>query len=165
MKYLLLLPIAFLLAACDPPSSPSADKVERQATQQLASQASITVGIPAIKNFTEKRQLKTIYELRDQADLVTYSYTIDLNGKRHKVCPTTSVGFGIPYSTQYVNPNYIAAQAHNYGYATLPQAEPNGLFMPGSADGTWVICLAPDGKTLAPTYVEPRIVVYLFEMP
>ena len=38
------------------------------------------------------------------------------------------------------------------------------LHMPSSAEGTWVLCLNPANKQVAPTYVEPRVVVYLFEM-
>lgn len=163
---------AFALAACDE-IKPSAASRETQATLHLTEQAAITVGMPAIKNFTEKRQLKAIYELRDTANLVTYTYTLDLNGKRHKVCPTSSVGFGIPYSTQYTaataiqryyvppTPDYQAA----WGTHEAPQPEPNGLHMPSSADGTWVICINPKTGEMAPTYVEPRVVTYSFEMP
>lgn len=158
------LPIVLLLAACDP-AAPDSTKRENVATEQLAAQASVAVGAPAIKNFTEKRQLKAIYELRDTANLVTYTYIVDLNGKRHKVCPTTSGGFGIPYATQFTNPQRVAVNSYQTGVLALPQADPNALFSPASADGTWVLCLHPVTKELAPTYVEPRIVVYLFEMP
>jgi hypothetical protein len=156
---------AFFIAGCDPqPATPSATQRERQATEQIASQASVTVGVPAIKNFTEKRQLKAIYELRDQANLTTYTYIVDLNGKRHKVCPSTSVGFGIPYATQYTNPQMVTQvySSQNYMYEVLPQPDPNALFSPASADATWVICL--NKGELSPTYVEPRIEVYTFEM-
>lgn len=128
-------------------------------------EASVTVGLPAIINFTEKKQLKAIYELRDQSNLVTYTYTLDLNGKRHKVCPSTSVGFGVPYSTEYTNPSRVDNYFGQSGVVILPQADPNGLFSPGSAEATWVLCLNPTTKELAPTYVEPSIEVYLFEMP
>jgi hypothetical protein len=145
-------------------NSSAADKAERAATQAVTSQASVVVGTPAILNFTEKRQLKAIYELRDQANLVTYTYIVDMNGKRHKVCPSTSVGFGIPYSTEYTNPQYIADRTGS-GYAILPQPDPNALYSPSAADATWVLCLHPQKKDIAPTYVESRISVYLFEMP
>lgn len=162
----LALGCAVALCACDVPArTPSADTRERAATQQLTEQAAVTLGVPAIKNFTEKRQLKAIYELRDQADLVTYTYIVDLNGKRHKVCPSTSSGFGIPYSTQYTNPERIAFDSFREGQVTLPQPDPNALFAPSSSDATWVLCLNPKNGELAPTYVEPRIEVYLFEMP
>jgi hypothetical protein len=164
---------ALALSACK--EDTSASTRDARATMQLTEQASTVIGVPAIKNFAEKRQLKAIYELRDTANLVTYTYTIDMAGKRHKVCPSTSVGFGIPYSTQYTAPKALragkpmwpdgtqySASGHTY---EADQPEPNGLYMPQQADGTWVLCLHPNGKDLAPTYIEPHVVVYLFEMP
>ncbi len=155
--------LAIALAGCDA-SAESSTQIERRQQEQLSKQAAVVVGMPAIINFTEKRQLKAILELRDTANLVTYTYTLDLNSKRHKVCPTTSSGFGIPYATQYTNPQQAFGDSY-HALATLPQADPNALFSPASADGTWVLCLHPVTKELAPTYVEPRVVVYLFEMP
>lgn len=175
MRLLAIAIAALALASCNQDTSGSAR--ETQQTLNLQEEAAVTVGVPAIKNYTEKRQLKAIYELRDNAQLVTYTYYLDLNGKRHKVCPTTSIGFGIPYSTQYTAPKALRmakavyppssgyTQSADWKVMEADQPEPNGLYMPGSADGTWVLCLHPDGKTLAPTYVEPRVVVYLFEMP
>ena len=46
----------------------------------------------------------------------------------------------------------------------VPQADPNGLFSPASADGTWVMCLNPETNQAAPLYVEPRIIVSPFEL-
>lgn len=165
--------LALAANSCQPDNSGATR--ESQQTLNLQEQAAVTIGIPAIKNFAEKRQLKMIYELRDQATLVTYTYTLDLNNKRHKVCPTTSVGFGIPYSTQftapksarYVRPIYPNGdQVASNGWHTLEadQPEPNGLYMPADASGTWVLCLHPNGKDLAPTYVEDNVVAYLFPM-
>lgn len=167
--------VAVALAGCEQDTSGAAR--ETRQTLQNQEEAAVTVGMPAIKNYAEKRQLKTIYELRDSANLVTYSYTIDMQGKRHKICPTTSVGFGIPYAAQYSAPKalrwskpvYPSSSTRNDANSEWTkfesdQPEPNGLYMPSQADGTWVLCLHPDGRTLAPTYVEPRVVVYLFEM-
>ncbi len=160
------------LAGC--PEDKSGSLRETKQSLQLAEQASIVVGMPAIKNFTEKRQLRIIYELRDTENLTTYTYRVDLNGKLHKVCPTTSVGFGIPYATQFtapkasrvVYPVYPDGTQMGPGHAEeKDQPEPNGLYMPSSADATWILCLNPKTKELAPTYVEPKVIVYLFEMP
>ena len=164
MKHFLFAIVAAItLAGCNDPSSST--NREAHATEQLAAQAAVAVGAPAIINFTEKRQLKAIYELRDQANLVTYTYTIDMIGKRHKVCPSTSSGFGIPYATQFTNPQRVESHSTVHESVVLPQADPNALFSPASAEGTWVLCLNPANKELAPTYVEPGIIVYLFEMP
>lgn len=156
--------ISIAVSGCDVAAEDST-QIERRNTEQQAKQAATIVGAPAIINFAEKRQLKMIYELRDTANLVTYTYIVDLNGKRHSVCPSTSVGYGIPYATQFTNPQRVAIKEYQTGVATLPQADPNALFSPASADGTWILCLHPVTKELAPAYVEPRVVVYLFEMP
>ncbi len=149
------------LSACDD-VAPSGQKRESQATDQLMNQAAVTVGMPGVMNFTEKRQLKMLYELRDQANLTTYSYYVDMSGKLHKVCPSTSVGFGMPFSAQYT-----AKDRPRSGYqgdqVMLEQPEPNGIYMPDSTSATWVICLAAN-KSLSPVYVEPNIIVSLTPM-
>ncbi len=71
------------------------------------------------------------------------------------------IGYGIPYSTQYSNPEKV--DYHTSGYVTLPQAEPNGLFMPNSSEGTWLMLLDADGQP-HPVYVEPRVVVSPFKL-
>lgn len=145
--------------------TPTADQRERQATEQLTGQASVQLGLPGITNFTEKRQLKMLYELRDSANLVTYAYYLDLNGGKHKVCPTTAVGYGLPYATQYSNPQKDAFYTSGSSqHLAMPQAEPNGLYMPAAAEGTWVMCLDPTGKSIKPVYVEPRVIVSPFPM-
>ena len=160
---------ATALAACQDDSG--AGREARQ-TQINQNQASTIVGMPGITNFTEKRNLKMIYELRDQANLVTYTYYLDLNGGKHKVCPATSVGYPFPYATQYTAPK-VPKMAYplwpdgtggsGMSY-TADQPEPNGLYMPASADGTWVICLNPDGKNLSPIYIEPKVVTSPFPL-
>ena len=176
-KLIAIIPVTALLAACNPDNS-GASREARQ-TMTLTEAAAVTIGMPAIKTFAEKRQLKAIYELRDNAALTTYTYTLDMNGKRHKVCPGPSIGFGIPYATQYTAPKalrmgkgiypegsgYTNNQEAGWSRYEAEQAEPNGLYMPQSADGTWVLCVHPQTKEPAPTYVEPRVIVYLFEMP
>lgn len=151
---------------CDADTAPTSAERDQQVTEQLANQAVNNVGWPGITNFTEKRQLKMLYELRDNPNLVTYSYYLDLNGGKHKVCPTTSLGYGIPYATQYTNAQRPVWHNYDQGTAgvTIAQPEPNGLFPPAAAEGTWVICLAPDGKSLEPVYVEPRVLVSQFPM-
>ncbi len=47
----------------------------------------------------------------------------------------------------------------------IPQADPNGLFSPASAEGAWVLCLDPADKRTKPVYVEPRVVVSPFRLP
>jgi len=86
---------------------------------------------------------------------VTTTYIVDLYGKLHKVCD--SIGYGIPYATQYTNPQMIDGNSSRY--LAMPQADPNGLYSPAQAEGTWVQCRDPATKKLFVVYLEPRVVV------
>ena len=118
-----------------------------------------TVGFPAIVNYAEKRMMKDIIEKRD-AMQPTYTYIVDMNGRFHKVCD--SLGYGLPYATQYTNPQRLASDGH--GSVAIPQADPNGLFSPASAEGTWVMCLNPKTKKAEPQYIEPRIITSTYPL-
>jgi hypothetical protein len=123
-------------------------------------QAVQSVGLPAITNFQEKRVLKQIMELRD-TKISTITYLIDWNAKLHKLCD--SIGYGIPYATQYTNPSMFMYRLSGNA-AVLPQADPNGLYSPAAADGTWVLCLNPETKEVTPMYVEPHVIVSTFAL-
>lgn len=156
---LTVLTAAFALAGCEP-GTPSSDQIQNKKQEELSKAAVQTVGLPAITNFQEKRILKDILELRDRADLTTYTYVTDMNGNLHKRCD--SIGYGIPYATQYTNPERRAVD--QYGVVTLPQADPNGLFSPASADGTWVLCKIPGSDRVSPTFFEDRVTVSTFPL-
>lgn len=167
--YLRLITVVILtlpLAACFEENV--ADKREREQTARLTEQASTQVGMPAIMRFTEKRNMKMLYELRDDPKLTTVVYIVDLNGKLHKFCD--ALGYGFPYSTQFTNPQrdmYYGSGIGDSGTSShfqMPQPEPNGLFMPSAADGTWVMCLNPETKAVQPVYVEPRVIISPFPL-
>ena len=156
-KLLLALPFVFGLAACD--VAPNSTQIERKKQEEMTMQAVTQVGMPAIVNFAEKRMFKDILELRDK-NTPTTTYLVGMNNQLTKVCD--SIGFGLPYATQYTNPQRTFSDAHGYG--TVPQADPNGLYSPASADGTWVLCVDhKDGKA-KPVYIEPRILVSPFAL-
>jgi hypothetical protein len=158
MKQILaLVAVATLLTACD--VKESSTQIERRKQEELTMQAVTQVGMPSIVNFAEKRMMKDILELRDQ-NVATTAYIVDMNGKLHKIC--TAVGYGLPYATQYTNPMRISGDGH--GYVTLPQADPNGLYSPASADGTWVLCVDPKSGKPRPVFIEPRVVVSPFPL-
>ena len=149
-KLLLVLPFVFALAACD--VQPNSTQIERQKQEELSLQAVQSVGMPAITNFAEKRMFKDILELRDKMQ-PTYTYTQDNTGRYHKICD--SLGYGLPYATQYTNPMERSG---------VPQADPNGLFSPASADGTWIMCLNPKTRKAEPQYIEPRVFVMTYPL-
>jgi len=151
-KLLLVLPFVFALTACD--ENLSSTQIERKKQEELSLQAVQQVGMPSIVNFAEKRMMKDILELRDK-NVATTTYLVGMNNQLTKVCD--SIGYGLPYATQYTNPQRVYSDPHGYG--TLPQADPNGLYSPASADGTWVLCVDhKDGKA-KPVYIEPRVIV------
>lgn len=144
---------------CDSPHS--SDTVQQAQQERILAEGTSAVGMPAIKNFREKRELKDIIEMRDQEGLVTYSYTFsEQTGKFYFFC--NSIGYPLPYATQYTNPQKISVERTQYGI-TIPQADPNGLFSPASADGTWVLCT--HGKKAAVVYVEPKVTTSPFLLP
>jgi hypothetical protein len=152
-KLLLVVPLVALLTAClETPQS--SGQIERKKQEELSLQGVQQVGMPAIVNFAEKRMMKDILELRDQ-NVATTTYLVGMNNQLTKVCD--SIGYGLPYATQYTNPQKPVYEVH--GNITLPQADPNGLYSPASADGTWVLCVDhKDGKA-KPVFIEPRIIV------
>lgn len=151
--------IMFSLCGCNASSS---DNKMQEAQEQIADRANSAVGMPSITHFFEKRQLKTIYEDRDNPKFATYTYLVDMNGQLHFFCH--SIGYGIPYSTQYTNPQRDIYHGAD-GITTIPQADPNALFSPPSSDGTWVICQNPN-KTdeVHAVYVEPRVISSPWEL-
>jgi len=162
-KIAIIIASALALASCGKStSSPSADQIESDATKKMAAEASRSVGgLPAITNFYEKRLLKEIYERRDQANLTTYAYTQGLDGRL--TCLGQAIGYGVPYSTQYSNPQRLVGRIYQGGAPQMPQPEPNGLFTPEGMSATWLQLVAPNGDVQV-VYVEPTIVVSPFKI-
>lgn len=147
----------------------TSDEVQREQQEMILKEGTNAVGMPAIKNFRERRLLKEIIELRDQDGLVTYTYLIsEMTGKL--VYFGETIGYGIPYATQFTNPEKFDRQwidgsaTENYVEGVIKQADPNGLYSPDSAEGTWVLLKDPNSGDVKPVYVEPRIVVSPFKL-
>lgn len=136
---------------CTP--SESADQTQKVETEQMVREAHQKIGMPNILNFTERRFVKYLFELRDE-ELTTYSYFMDMNGNLHFLCE--SIGYGIPYSVQYTNPEKRITSS--WGNVTLPQPDPNGLFMPQGLSATFVLCSDGEGG-VRPVYSEPNLIV------
>jgi hypothetical protein len=137
------------------------DAQQRRQQETILAEGSAQTGMPAIKNFRERKLLKDILELRDQDGLVTYTYTFaEMTGTLKFFC--NSIGYGIPYATEYTNPQKTVSDYHDS--ATIAQADPNGLYSPASAEGTWVMCLNPATKRSQPVYLEPRVIVSPFKL-
>lgn len=58
------------------------DSKQRKQQEALLDEATKQVGMPAIKNFRERKLLKDILEMRDQTGLTTYTYVFnEMQGK------------------------------------------------------------------------------------
>jgi len=156
-----------IICGCDQtPTKPTADTKQQKQTEKAMQEANAQVGMPAIKNFQEKKLAKMIYELRDQEKLICYAYLKSLDGK--VVFLGKCVGFGLPYCVQFSNPEKIVANRTftNGGsiFGKLPQPEPNGLFMPQSLSATWLMMIDPKTGDVRPVYIEPEIIVSPFPL-
>ena len=161
MKYLIAILFALSLPGCD--GRKTSDDKQQQQQEKLLEEGTAQTGMPAIQNFRERKIVKELLELRDQNGLVTYTYVFSpMLGKF--VFIGDSVGYGIPAATQFTNPQKIADH-YQGGYAILPQADPNGLFSPSSAEGTWVMMLNPVTKIVEPQYIEERTSVFTYKLP
>lgn len=152
---ILILAFTVSLVGCEE----SSDTIQREQQERILAEGTAQVGMPAIVNFRERKLLKDIIELRDQEGLTTYTYLVsEMNGQVGDLL-CKSIGYGIPAATQFTNPMKYVVNG-----AVLPQADPNGLFSPSSAEGTLVMCLDKKGGRALPIYVEPRVIVSPFEL-
>lgn len=156
---------ALVFSSCNEevPRKEKADVVQARQTEQSLSEANRQIGMPEIVNFQQRKLMKQIYEITDREDLVCYAYLqAEYSGKL--VYIGRCLGYGIPFSAQFTNPEKVAhQQSYNGGsFGTLPQADPNGLFMPTSSSATWLLMLDPESNEPRPVYFEPTIVVSPF---
>lgn len=173
LKYAAIAALFPLLGGADSGCNykPSSNDIQREQQERMLTEGTAQTGMPAIKNFRERKLLKEIFELRDQTGLVTYTYFFnEMTGKiGDKLCD--SIGYPFPYATQYTAPESVQryylkgdnSQSNAWGSTRLPQADPNGLFSPSSADGTWVMCKDPNSDAVRPVYSEPKVVAFPFK--
>ena len=151
--------IALVFTSCNYESS--SDKIQQQQTEQVLSEANRQIGMPAITNFQEKKNLKWIYELCDQENLICHAYLFnEMKGEIGQYLGEC-IGYGVPYSTQFSNPE---KQVYSGFTFSLPQAEPNGLFKPEGMSATWLIMIDSSTKKQRPVYIEPMIIVSPFKL-
>lgn len=144
-----------LFVGCD--LERSAEAKQEIATNQALNQMNNEIGMPNIKEYYEKKMAKEIYEMRDNSKLICYAYTQNMNGKF--VYLGKCIGYGLPYSVQYTNP-----EKYEYNGVALPQADPNGLYMPEGLSATWIMLINEEGKREI-MYCEPNIVVTQSKLP
>lgn len=124
---------------CNDAPTPQADQQQQAQQERMSLQSNQEIGMPGITNYEEKRIMKRLYEMRDK-NIATYTYILDMNGNLHHVCD--SMGYGLPYATQFSNPEKMV---NPYGqvYTNLPQSEPNGGLDKQWRDAARPICGCP----------------------
>lgn len=165
LRVLFFIAILFItIAGCF--GSKNTDQLMAEDTEAAISESNRQLGLPNIKNYTEKRTLKWVYELCDKTDLVNYAYLTSMDGQIGAYLGRC-IGYGIPYSAQYSTPEtfkrFVSKSGSNVYYEMAPLAEPNGIFKPEGLAATWLIIISPNGE-LAPMYVEQEILVSPFKM-
>jgi hypothetical protein len=154
---------ASLLAACQRlPVQQNAEARQAQATATVMDEADRQTGMPAITHYAERKFARQVYEDRDQTT-TTYAYVQGIDGRL--TCLGHAIGYGIPYGTQLTNPQKVEWRSYSgYASAVTPQAEPNGLYSPESAEGTWLRMVDPATKQAHTVYIEPRVTVSPFPL-
>ncbi len=177
--------ILAFLSACGSgyTATQSNDSLVAQQQEVQQEEASAQVPPPSIVNFNEKRMLKMIQEMRDKPNLITWTYTKNMDGKYTFVCD--SIGYGLPYDTRSNNPHHyefvttrtgVAYSGSGYytdsngnrlwgEHTIMEQAEPNGLFIPSGAHGTWNLCRNPADGKVGVTYQEEDVAVFPYKLP
>lgn len=151
-----ILSVSVLFAGCK--FEESSDTKQRNQQERILQEGTSQIGMPAVKNFRERKLMKDIIEMRDQNGLTTYTYrTAAMTGELILLC--VSSGYPMPAATQFTNPEKYINQG-----TTMPQADPNGLFSPSSAEGSWAMCKDPNGTSVAPVYSEDRLTTSPFRL-
>jgi hypothetical protein len=157
------------LVGCGEGVSKEQDSDKQASVQQeeILKQGNDQVGLPNITNFYEKKLAKKIIELRDDSKLVTYAYTTNMNGKY--VYLGKCMGYGLPYDTQYTNPQKVdTVDGGQYGARNpyvLNQADPNGLFSGSGTSATWLMLIDETTGEQSVVYAEPNMLITQTKLP
>ena len=141
-------------------NTPTSSRHEAGQVENAQARYVRTVPVPSFQFPTERYMIQQLYIARNNA-VQTYSFVRSpFTGKVLWSC--SSIGFPIPYSTQMTNP-MTPLNPDYHDSALIPQPEPNGVYPPSGAMGTWVLCTNADG-TISPSYQEPNVESYLTPM-
>ena len=156
--------LLFSVVGCKYFGPPQYEKEQQRQTSMMMNEAMRQIGLPNIHNFWQRKLLKMIYEIADDSNVITFSYTFNrFTGKFRYL--GRSIGFGIPFSAQYTNPVQIVMDPYGSGGATIPQPDPNGLYMPTSSSATWIILVNEETGGFNLVYMEPVLTVSQEPLP
>jgi len=162
-----LLPVAVFLGGADGDGCTTAPRTAasiEQTSQDLQMQQFLrNQPVPSFDWSLERHMLIALYTARQKATNTFSVVQSDFTGKILWSCP--SMGFPLPYATQLTNPQQLIQKSDSSHWydGVIGQQEPNGLFSPPAADGTWVPCVDEHGK-ITPVYEERKVTTFLRPM-
>lgn len=152
LTYITIVVLAIVLSGCG-----SAQSDDYYAQQPKLKAIIDNQPAPDLNGHSFERGVVIAMYLARNQNVSTHTYTLTIEGKIIKICD--SIGFPIPYATQ-ITPPYVPYGGNG---STMPNPEPNSLYSPDNAEGSYVACVAEDG-TLAPSYWEPRVFALPYEI-
>ena len=153
--------VAIVCVSCLSGCTSESASRDRQYSEEMKAQIADAIGYPDLANFFEYAQLKEIYELRDDPNLICYWYTkCEYTGKW--VYEGQCIGYGIPYSASITSPDMVYYSSSG---TVVSQAEPNGIYTNGlTTSATWILTVNENGN-ITPDYVEQSIRVSQNKIP
>ena len=148
-----------VLAGCAPLQQTN---VQKEAAQQATGISTLLNNqpVPDLGGWSFERQVVIDTYVARNKMVNTYTYLfMEYTGKIVKICD--SKGYPIPYSTELTNPTQ--AYGGSYGYTSIGNPEPTGLYPPASAAATLVQCVMGDGQVV-PTYWENNVFALPYEI-
>lgn len=161
------MPMAVMLGGSDGDgctTAPQSAASKEQATQDVQMQQFIrNQPVPSFDWSLERHMLIQLYAARQRATNTFSVVQSEYTGKVLWSCP--SMGFPLPYATQLTNPQQLIQKSDSSHWydGVVAQQEPNGLFSPPAADGTWVPCVDEKGR-ITPVYEERKVTTFLRPM-
>lgn len=157
--------LGILLMACATVNTSSQVKDVRNTEDQQQIYA-VNQPVPRFTFSQDRDTLIQIYRLRNEARATYTVVTSQGTGQTIFSCP--SRGYAIPADTQITNPSQIstiygANGLSHYADGVIDLPEPNGLYSSKNTDGTWVLCVRPDG-TINPVYTELKVTTFPYEV-
>jgi hypothetical protein len=151
--------LAVVLASCGSATNTSVNQ-EQAVVNAQQDQYNKVQPIPFYDYSLQRQALIDIYNSQNQ-NSQTWDVITSYSGQFLFQCE--AVGWPIPAAAQLSNPQQVvhsSAISGNYGYGTVGQAEPNGIYT-GNTQGTYILCARPDGK-IAPVYTENNVQMFPF---
>lgn len=156
MKKLVIVLAAIVIVTVGCEYTPDSEEQTSQVVEDQQAHYIKTQPVPFFDHSQDRDTLIQIYEAKNEARQ-TNSVITSFTGEILFTCP--SIGYGVAADTQLTNP--LQQVGGSYGYTTVEQPEPNGLFSSKNTDATYVLCVRDNGDVV-PVYTESKVTTFPF---